>query len=104
MRRNVQRIKLVNAIQLFGALFETMKDAHDGRYISRKHEKNIIFIPSNGVLTTEFSLTEEKKQLLMQQGRDHAKKFLTTWNLIKIYSRLVRCNKKSADTPHLSAD
>ena len=76
--------KISNAIQLFGALFETMKDAHDGRYISRKHEKNIIFIPSNGVLTTEFSLTEEKKQLLMQQGRDHAKKFLTTWNLIKI--------------------
>ncbi|MCQ6273732.1 patatin-like phospholipase family protein [Bacillus sp. V3B] len=76
--------KIGNAIQLFGALFETMKDAHDGRYISRKHEKDVMFIPSTGVLTTEFTLTEEKKQLLMQQGRDSAKKFLTTWNLIKM--------------------
>ena len=35
--------KINNAIQLFTALFETMKDAHDARYISRIHEKDIIF-------------------------------------------------------------
>lgn len=31
--------KIQNAIDLFTAMFETMKDAHDSRYISRKHEK-----------------------------------------------------------------
>ena len=53
--------KVNNAFQLFEALFETMKDSHDSRYISRKHEKNIIFIPTEGVATTEFKLTKEKK-------------------------------------------
>jgi NTE family protein len=71
--------KIENAIQLYGALFETMKDAHDARYISRKHEKDIIFIPTEGVLTTEFDLTDEKKQLLMEHGRNAAKKFFASW-------------------------
>ncbi|MDA6341763.1 hypothetical protein OSK59_26450, partial [Escherichia coli] len=40
--------KIDNAIQMYAALFETMKDAHDARYISRKHAQNIIFIPTDG--------------------------------------------------------
>ncbi|MDZ5471034.1 patatin-like phospholipase family protein (plasmid) [Bacillus sp. 31A1R] len=68
-----------NAIQLFEALFETMKDAHDSRYISRKHEKNIIFIPTEGVLTTEFQLTNEKKKALFDLGRKQANQFFTRW-------------------------
>lgn len=32
-----------NAFELFGALFETMKEAHDARHIATKHERNIIF-------------------------------------------------------------
>jgi NTE family protein len=71
--------KINNAIQMFGALFETMKDAHDARYISRKHEKNIIFIPTQGILTTEFDLTEERKQLLLQLGEDAANEFFKKW-------------------------
>lgn len=71
--------KIKNAIDLFGAMFETMKDAHDSRYISRKHEKNIIFIPTEGIVSTEFALTKEKKDILMQHGRDCAIKFFKTW-------------------------
>jgi NTE family protein len=74
-----ERHPIGNAIQLFAALFETMKDAHDSRYISKKHAKNIIFIPTEGVLSTEFQLTEEKKQVLVQLGKDCAKQFLSTW-------------------------
>jgi NTE family protein len=69
-----------NAIQLFAALFETMKDAHDARYISKKHVKNIIFIPTEGVLATEFQLTEEKKQVLFQLGKECADHFLSAWS------------------------
>lgn len=69
-----------NAIQMFTALFETMKDAHDARYISRKHEKNIIFIPLQEGLTTEFSISDEKKKQLKKHGRECARKFLATWN------------------------
>ncbi|WP_312471768.1 patatin-like phospholipase family protein [Neobacillus sp.] len=75
-----EKHKIKNAIQLFAALFETMKDAHDSRYISKRHVKNIIFIPAEGVLTTEFHLTEEKKKKLFEVGRAQAKKFLQNWS------------------------
>lgn len=68
-----------NAIQLFTALFETMKDAHDARYISKRHVKDIIFIPTEGVLATEFQLTEEKKRDLFLHGKECADHFLSTW-------------------------
>lgn len=71
--------EIKNAIKLFEALFETMKDAHDQRYISRKHEKNIIFIPTEGILTTEFDLTPENKKLLLDVGYEKAQKFLSHW-------------------------
>ncbi|WP_062355941.1 patatin-like phospholipase family protein [Bacillus kwashiorkori] len=71
--------KIKNAFQMFEALFTTMKDAHDTRYISRKHVKDIIFIPTEGILTTEFSLTNEKKKALLQVGREETERFLKTW-------------------------
>jgi NTE family protein len=74
-----EKHQIKNAIQLFGALFETMKDAHDSRYISRKHEKNIIFIPSEGALAIEFHLTNEKKKELFELGRNSAEKFFKSW-------------------------
>ncbi|MDP4085627.1 MAG: patatin-like phospholipase family protein [Bacillota bacterium] len=74
-----EKHQIHNAIQLFGALFETMKDAHDARYISKKHARNIIFIPTNGVVATEFKLTEEKKQDLLLLGRECAHEFFSKW-------------------------
>ncbi|WP_445490495.1 patatin-like phospholipase family protein [Niallia sp. 03133] len=71
--------QIKNAIQLFGAMFETMKDAHDSRYISRKHAKNIIFIPTEGIVSTEFSVTPEKKEELIQLGRECAINFFKKW-------------------------
>ncbi|GAM15339.1 patatin-like phospholipase family protein [Mesobacillus selenatarsenatis] len=71
--------KIKNALNMFEALFETMKDAHDSRYISRKHEKNIIFIPTEGNLTTEFQLSDEKKQELIDLGKQNAEKFFKSW-------------------------
>ncbi len=68
-----------NGLQLFEALFVTMKDAHDAKYISRKHEKNIIFIPMEGTFANEFTLSNEKKDALIEKGRLHAKLFLKTW-------------------------
>ncbi|GAA0345961.1 patatin-like phospholipase family protein [Bacillus carboniphilus] len=74
-----ERHQINNGIQMFEAIFETMKDAHDARYISRKHEKNIIFIPTKGVLTTEFNLSEKDKLALIQLGKDRAAEFLKRW-------------------------
>ncbi|WP_053367109.1 patatin-like phospholipase family protein [Bacillus sp. FJAT-27245] len=77
---NHPKHKIKNAIQLFEALFETMKDAHDARYISRKHAKNIIFIPTAGVASTEFGLTAEKKEKLILHGRQCAENFFKKWS------------------------
>ena len=71
--------KINNAITMFGALFETMKDAHDARYIDRRHEKNIIFIPMDHIAVTEFALTEERKRGLVEIGKKRADAFLRTW-------------------------
>ncbi len=56
-----------------------MKDAHDERYISRKHEKNIIFIPVEDFSATNFHLDENSKDTLINIGRKRTEKFLTTW-------------------------
>lgn len=74
-----EKHQIKNGIQLFGAIFETMKDAHDQRYISKKHVEDIIFIKAEGVSLTEFNLTDEKKQMLFEIGREQAKKFLNRW-------------------------
>jgi NTE family protein len=71
--------KIDNALDLFEALFSTMKNAHDEKYISRKHEKDIIFIPVDGFSATEFDLDEESKEELIEIGRNRTKKFLKMW-------------------------
>lgn len=72
--------KINNAIQLFEALFTTMLDAHDARYISKKHVKDIIFFPMEGILATEFNLNEEKKEALLKLGREKTNEFLKKWS------------------------
>jgi NTE family protein len=54
-----------------------MKDAHDARYISKKHVQNIIFIPAEGLI--DFGITEERKKHLFDLGKERAQEFLKTW-------------------------
>lgn len=68
-----------NGLQLFEALFSTMQNAHDKRYISRKHEKNIIFIPVGDTNATQFDLSQERKAVLLESGRKSTLQFLKTW-------------------------
>ncbi|KZE45741.1 patatin-like phospholipase family protein [Rossellomorea marisflavi] len=69
-----------NAIELYQALFTTMRDAHDARYISRKHERNIVFIPTEGVMTTDFELDGTRKSELIEFGRSRTAEFLKYWH------------------------
>ena len=71
--------KIKNGLNLFEALFSTMKNAHDERYISRKIEKNIIFIPVEDYEATQFDLSDEIKHELLEKGRSRATQFLKTW-------------------------
>ena len=69
-----------NALQLFEALFSTMKNAHDNRYIARRHEKDIIFIPVEKYNATQFDIDEETKRQLISIGRERASQFLKKWS------------------------
>lgn len=72
--------KIDNAIQLFEALFSTMTNAHDNRYIARSFEKNIIFIPVEKYSSTQFDMNEETKQKLINLGKERTIQFLKNWS------------------------
>ena len=78
-QEEIEGRQIKNAINLFEALFSTMKNAHDEKYISRKHEKNIVFIPVDNYSSTQFDLDEEAKQNLMEIGRKRTELFLNLW-------------------------
>lgn len=67
-------------ITLLTALFSTMMEAHDARYISSAQYVRTISIPTLGVGTTEFNLDREKSEALYQSGRKAAENFLGTWD------------------------
>lgn len=79
-REDMEPQKINNGLNMFEALFITMKNAHDKRYISRKIEKNIIFIPVEEYSSTQFDIDEDIKKNLMEIGRKRTIKFLETWS------------------------
>ncbi|KAF1679665.1 MULTISPECIES: patatin-like phospholipase family protein [Bacillus] len=68
-----------NAFELFAALFETMKDAHDARHIASRYEQNIIFLPVDDVMATDFYVTKQKKLALIELGKRQTEQFLRKW-------------------------
>ncbi len=71
--------EITNAVSLFSSLFTTMRVAHDNRYISRKHEKNIVFIPTDETNFLEFDLSDAKKKELILLGKSSTSAFLGRW-------------------------
>ncbi|WP_017726990.1 patatin-like phospholipase family protein [Halalkalibacterium ligniniphilum] len=72
--------EIKNAIDLYQSLFVTMRQAHDLRYISKKHAKNIVFIPVDNVTSTDFNLDQEQKKVLIELGRQETARFLHSWS------------------------
>ncbi len=74
-----------NAVQLFKALFETMMQAHDNRYIDSHDARDIIFMPVKHVSVIDFQLSSEAKNELYTFGHDRAEQFLQSWITSKRY-------------------
>lgn len=72
--------KIFGPITLLAALFSTMMEAHDARYIKDTDFMRTIPIPTLGVHTTEFDITPEWKELLYQSGLTAARDFFNRWN------------------------
>jgi NTE family protein len=70
-------------ISLLLALFSTMMEAHDARYIKDQDFIRTIAIPTLGIKTTEFDISRERSEALYQSGRKSAEKFFSTWDFGK---------------------
>jgi NTE family protein len=66
-------------ITMLTALFATMMDAHDDRYIEEANRFRTIKIPAQGVRVTQFDLTPEQSLELFRAGCESADKFFTSW-------------------------
>jgi NTE family protein len=75
--------KVRGPISLLAALFSTMMEAHDARYIKDENFVRTIPIPTLGIGTTEFDVTRERSEELYQSGRKAAEQFFTGWNFNK---------------------
>lgn len=71
--------KIKNALDMLHALFSTMKQAHDTRYITKSEMNNIIFIPVKHIKTTDFNISDMEKDMLIQLGKERADDFLKRW-------------------------
>lgn len=83
-------------ISLLTALFSTMMEAHDARYIEDQHFVRTIPIPTLGVKTTEFNITPDRTEALYQSGRQAAEKFLETWD----FNNYIEKYRKRTPEPH----
>ena len=62
------------------AMADTMMEAHDRLYVEKANFARTIPIPTLGVGTTEFGITDARKEALFQSGRAAAGGFLDTWD------------------------
>jgi len=62
------------------AIVQTMAQAHDMRHVDKHSEVRTIFIPTETVTSTQFSLSESEQKFLYEAGYNAAKKFFRTWN------------------------
>jgi NTE family protein len=72
--------KIRGPITMFQALFETMLEAHDERYIEEKNRFRTIKIPTLGVSVTDFNLSREKSMALFESGYRAAIQYFDCWS------------------------
>lgn len=81
-------------ISLLSALFSTMLEAHDARYIKEADFVRTILIPTLDVKATDFDISREKSQALFQSGRQAAEVFFEAWDFedyVKKYRSPLDC-------------
>ncbi|MBD7908305.1 patatin-like phospholipase family protein [Sporosarcina gallistercoris] len=78
-----------NGLGLYEALFTTMKDAHDEKHVSKRLEKDVLFIPTDGISAVQFDLSDEQKDTLVISGEVSATNFLKNWGKIALKSMVI---------------
>ncbi|TYP77889.1 patatin-like phospholipase family protein [Paenibacillus methanolicus] len=62
-------------VTMFQAMFETMLQAHDERYIEKQNRERAIKIPTLGMRSTDFDLTTQESDALYKSGYDAARTY-----------------------------
>jgi NTE family protein len=75
--------KIYGPVTFFAALFSTMTEAHDARYIKDQNFMRTVPIPTLGVQSTDFSLPDERKQALFESGKTAGQDFFAKWDFKK---------------------
>jgi NTE family protein len=97
----MERYQISGPVSMLAALFGTMMEAHDARYIETHNFVRSITIDPKGVATTQFDLGDAQKGALYQSGRDSAKDFLAHWDF-EAYKLLFRSGSPSPNRRELS--
>lgn len=84
--------KIESPISMSTAIINTMLDAHDKKYIEEQDYVRTILVPNLGVKTTDFTITEERKEDLFYSGVNAGKKFFKDWDFTH-YAFKYRRNK-----------
>lgn len=72
--------EIYGPLSMFQALFATMMEAHDERYIEKHNRFRTIKIPTLGVHTTEFGMTKERSMKLYEAGLRAGREFFAAWD------------------------
>jgi len=62
------------------SLVSTMMEAHDREYIEEADFRRTVPIPSMGIRTTQFDLSDEDKNMLLRSGQEAAVRFFESWS------------------------
>ncbi len=67
--------KIRGPLSMLQAIFETMMQAHDERYIEKHNRMRTVKIPTLGVRNTQFDLSDEWSDKLFRSGRERTAAF-----------------------------
>jgi hypothetical protein len=62
-------------------IFHTAQEAWDARFVSHSTRVRTVTVDAGDVATTEFNLSHEKQELLIENGRAAARTFLEQFEL-----------------------
>ncbi|WP_052339654.1 patatin-like phospholipase family protein [Gorillibacterium massiliense] len=79
--------RIIGPLTMFQALFSTMMEAHDERYIEESNSVRTIKIPSAGVHATQFEIKPEQSLELFEAGVRAADKFFRNFSLVGYHER-----------------
>ncbi len=73
--------RITGPFTMLQAIVETMLSAHDERYIEQSNRYRTVKIPTLGIGTTQFDISEEESQLLFESGFLAGDRFFANWSL-----------------------